>query len=54
MHSSEVREYLHINRSKLSRMVSLGQLTPLSDHGRSGRLFDRAEVERVAAERSVA
>lgn len=55
--SAEAAQLLGIDKSTLTRWVAAGDITPLgrvSDRKNSAFIFERAEVERVAAKQSAA
>lgn len=49
--TKEAASLLGITRAQVNRRVLSGKLTPLGEFGERGiRVFDRAEIERLAAE----
>ena len=53
--TKEAAGLLGITRAQVNRRVLAGKLTPLGEFGERGiRVFDRAEIERLAAEEAKA
>lgn len=53
--TKEAAGLLGITRAQVNRRVLDGKLTPLGEFGERGiRVFDRAEIERLAAEEAKA
>lgn len=49
--TKEAASLLGITRAQVNRRVLAGKLSPLGEFGERGiRVFDRAEIERLAAE----